>query len=497
VSDPLAELQDRAGEIHSLRAITRLLEWDQLTLMPRAAAHHRADHLALLSRLEHRLLVDPELERLLDAAERAAEALEPESDAAALVRLVRREHTKAVRVPIALREEMVAGAAEAKVIWQEARARSDFDFFLPQLERTFDLRRRYVACFDSTDDAYDVVLDDFEPDLTTCDVTRLFDEVKSELVPLIAELRDRDDGAALSGPFPVEAQMRLSAEIVAVLGYRPGTWRLDPTAHPFSSGAGIDDIRITTHYDERTLGSFFATAHEFGHGLYEHQIPTRFAHLPIGAGWRSGLHESQSRLWENLVCRSLPFWRFFYPRLQEHFPDRFRRLELERFYAAINAVRPSLIRIHADEVTYPMHVVLRFELERSLLDGDAEVRDLPQLWADKMQAYLGVEVPDDARGVLQDIHWAWGLIGYFPTYLLGSVMAVQIWEQAAAEIGDLEEQVERGAFETLREWLGESIHAHGRKLTPQEILERATGSRISTRPYLDYLAAKYRTAVAA
>jgi carboxypeptidase Taq len=313
---------------------------------------------------------------------------------------------------------------------------------------------------------------------------------------LIAELRDRDDGSVLTGPFPVDVQIALCEEIVGLLGYRPGTWRLDPTAHPFASGPGIDDVRITTHYHEQTLGSFFATVHEFGHGLYEHQIPRRFAHLPIGAGWLSGLHESQSRLFENMVGRSLPFWRFFYPRLQEYFPERFRGVELDRFYAAVNSVRPSLIRIHADEVTYPMHVIMRFELEQAILDGDVELRDLPRLWAEKIDAYLGIGVPDDARGVLQDIHWSWGLIGYFPTYLLGSVMSVQFWEQAATDVRDLEERVERGDFAALREWLGENVHAWGRKLTPQEILERATGSRIDARPYLDYLGEKYRAAVA-
>jgi carboxypeptidase Taq len=496
VSGALERLKDRAAEIHTLRGLHRLLEWDQLVIMPPAGAGHRADHLALLGRLEHEWLSDPELGRLLDELAPTEASLDPDSDDAGLLRFVRREHEKAVRVPAALREEMARASTEAKVIWQEARASSNFEFFLPQLERSFDLRRRYIACFDTTDQPYDVVLDDYEPDLTTPEVAGLFDEIKDELVPLIAELRDRDDGSVLTGPFPVEVQIALCEEIVGLLGYRPGTWRLDPTAHPFASGPGIDDVRITTHYHEQTLGSFFATVHEFGHGLYEHQIPRRFAHLPIGAGWLSGLHESQSRLFENMVGRSLPFWRFFYPRLQEYFPERFRGVELDRFYAAVNSVRPSLIRIHADEVTYPMHVIMRFELEQAILDGDVELRDLPRLWAEKIDTYLGIGVPDDARGVLQDIHWSWGLIGYFPTYLLGSVMSVQFWEQAATDVRDLEERVERGDFAALREWLGENVHAWGRKLTPQEILERATGSRIDARPYLDYLGEKYRAAVA-
>jgi carboxypeptidase Taq len=497
MNDPLQALKDHVAELHGIQAMIRLLEWDQLTIMPPAGAGHRADHLVLLSRLEHERLVDPKLARLLEQLEPTEALLDPDSDDAGLLRFVRREHARAIRVPGALRQDLARVSAEAKAVWREARAASNFALFEPQLERSFELKRRYIACFEPFDDPYDVVLADYEPDLGTREVAQQFDEIKAEVVPLIRACRTDEESGVLSGPFPVDAQVALSEEIVKTFGYREGTWRLDPTAHPFASGPGIDDVRITTHYDERTLGSFFATMHEFGHGLYEHQIPRRFAHLPIGAGWLSGLHESQSRLWENHVGRSLPFWRFFFPRLRDYFPDRFRNVEVERFYAAINTVRPSLIRIHADEVTYPIHVILRFELERAILQDELPLSDLPERWAEKMDAYLGVQVPDDARGVLQDIHWAWGLIGYFPTYLLGSVMSVQIWESAAAQLVDLEEQVERGEFSGLRQWLGENIHAHGRSITPQEILRRATGSSIRPRPYLDYLGRKYRASVAA
>jgi carboxypeptidase Taq len=237
--------------------------------------------------------------------------------------------------------------------------------------------------------------------------------------------------------------------------------------------------------------------HEYGHGLYQHQIPDRFAHLPIGAAASLGMHESQSRLWENLVGRSLPFWRFFYRRVQEVFPEQLRDVELDRFYTAINRVQPSLIRIRADEVTYGMHVILRFELEQDIVNGRVELRDLPQRWAEKMDEYLGVEVPDHANGVLQDMHWASGLIGYFSTYLLGTVMSVQLWEKAAEDLGELEEQVERGEFAPLREWLGEHVHAHGRKYAPQETLRRAVGTTIDPKPYLAYLKRKYGAPVAA
>jgi carboxypeptidase Taq len=334
--------------------------------------------------------------------------------------------------------------------------------------------------------------------MQTAEVTRIFDEIKAELVPLIAELREREtDTSFLDGVFPIDRQVALDNEVIDMFGHRDGAWRIDPTEHPFASGAGIDDIRITTHYYEGSLKSLFSTMHEYGHGLYEHQIPRRFAHLPIGSGASLGLHESQSRMWENLVGRSRPFWNFFYPRLQEIFPESLRGVDLDRFYAGINRVQPSLIRVRADEVTYGMHVILRFELEQDIINGRVELRDLPQRWAEKMDEYLGIEVPDDANGVLQDMHWASGLIGYFSTYLLGTVMSVQIWEKAAEEIGDLEGEIERGEFAPLREWLGENVHAYGRKFDPQETLRRATGSTIDAKPYLAYLKKKYGAPVAA
>jgi carboxypeptidase Taq len=498
VSDALEQLKSRLRDYHTLTALGWFLTWDQRTMMPPGGGHHRADHIALLWRLSHETLTDPEVGLLLDELAPLEGSLDPDSDDAGLLRLARREHAKAVRVPSSLRSEMARAASEANPVWMEAKATSNFELFLPLLERNVELRRRYIACFEPEDEPYDILLDDFEPEMKTAQVTKIFDEIKSELSPLIAELRDREvDDGFLYGHFPLDKQVALDHEVVDRFGHRPDTWRIDPTEHPFASGAGIDDIRITTHYYEDSLKSLFSTMHEYGHGLYEHQIPRRFAHLPIGEGCSLGLHESQSRLWENLVGRSRPFWRFFYPRLREVFSEQLRGVDLDRFYAAINQVKPSMIRIRADEVTYGMHVILRFELEQDIVNGRIELRDLPEAWAAKMDEYLGVEVPDDANGVLQDMHWASGYIGYFSTYLLGSVMSVQIWEKAAEDLGDLEEQIERGEFTGLREWLGENLHAYGRKFTPQETLRRATGSTIDAKPYLAYLRRKYGAPVAA
>ncbi len=494
MADALGRLTERLEQVHELEMLTMLLAWDHRTMMPPAGAATRGGHMALLQRIGHEKLIDPEVGRLLDELRPVEDSLDPDSDDAALIRLGRRLYEKAVRVPPALSSEMARAAAEGAPVWLEAKETSNFELFLPALERNVELRHRYVECFEPREEPYDILLDDFEPDMETAEVRRIFAEIKPELVALVAELAEHEvDDSFLHGDFPLDRQQALSNEIVDLFGHRPDTWRIDPTEHPFSAGAGIDDVRITTHYYADQLESVFSTMHEYGHGLYQHQIPRRFAHLPIGSGASLGLHESQSRLWENLVGRSLPFWRFFYPRLQEVFPEQLRGVELDRFYAGVNKVQPSLIRIRADEVTYGMHVILRFELEQDIVNGRIELRDLPQAWNEKMHAYLGVEVPDDAHGVLQDMHWSSGLIGYFSTYLLGTVMSVQIWEKAAADLGDLDERLERGEFGALREWLGEHVHAYGRKFTPQETLRRATGSTIDAKPYLAYLKRKYGT----
>jgi carboxypeptidase Taq len=466
--------------------------------MPPAGASSRGSHLALLQELGHEALIDPEVGRLIEELRPLEDSLDPDSDDASLIRLARREYDKAVRVPAELAGEMARAASDSAAIWLEAKMTSNFELFLPALERAVELRRRYIACFDPTDEPYDILLDDFEPETKSADVTRIFAEIKAELVPLIAELRERDvDDSFLTGDFPIEPQIALGEEIVDLFGHRPDSWRIDPTEHPFASGAGIDDIRVTTHYYPDTLESMFSTMHEYGHGLYQHQIRRDIAHLPIGSSSSLGIHESQSRLWENLVGRGMPFWRFFYPRLQSYFPEQLGGIELDAFYAGINKVQPSLIRIRADEVTYGMHVILRFELEQDIINGRVELSDLPRIWNDRMFDYLGIEVPDDAHGVLQDVHWSAGLIGYFSTYLLGTVMSVQIWEKVLEDIPDLEERIEHGEFAALREWLEMNVHAHGRKYPPQEVLRRAVGTPIDAKPYLAYLKKKYGAPVAA
>src|SRR5215469_483585 len=496
MSDPLEQLKERLAEVMDLYKVVRLLSWDQQTMMPAAGTGHRADQSATVQQLAHELFTDAEVGRWLEELRPLEESLDPDSDDAATIRVARRDYEKAVNVPASLRAKMARAAAEARPVWVKAKTESDFASFLPSLERIVELKLEYVDCVaDGADERYDVLLDDYESQTTTAEVRTLFEELKPPLVELIAELRERDvDDSFLHGDFPPERQRALAFEVVDLFGHRPDSWRIDPTEHPFASGPGRDDVRITTNYHPDSLESLFSTMHEYGHGLYSHQSPKHLERLPISQACSLGIHESQSRLWENLVGRSRPFWQLFYPRLQAAYPDQFGGVDLERFQAGIHAVRPGLIRIQADEVTYGMHVMLRFELEQDIVEGRVALADLPQRWNEKMWEYLGVEVPDDGQGVLQDVHWSGGSIGYFSTYLIGTVASVQIWEAARRDLPELEDQVGRGEFSPLREWLCDHVHVLGRKYSPQETLRRATGSPLSAQPYLDYLRRTYRDA---
>jgi carboxypeptidase Taq len=493
MADPLEQLKERLAQVTDLSKVARLLSWDQQTVMPPAGTGHRADQTATVQRLAHERFTDPEVGRLLDELQPVEESLDPDSDDAALIRLTRRDYEKAVNVPASLRASMARAAAEARPVWVKAKTESDFPSFLPSLERIVELKLEYVDCVaDGAAERYDVLLDDYEPQTTTAEVRTLFEELKPPLVELIAELREREmDDAFMHADFPPDRQRAIAHEVLELFGHRPDSWRLDPTEHPFASGPGRDDIRITTNYHPDSLESLFSTMHEYGHGLYGHQLPQHLERLPTGQACSLGIHESQSRLWENLVGRSIQFWRLFYPRLQETYPEHLAGVDLERFHRGVRAVRPGLIRIQADEVTYGMHVMLRFELEQDIVEGRVALRDLPQRWNEKMWEYLGVEVPNDGNGVLQDVHWSGGSIGYFSTYLIGTVASVQIWEAARRDIPDLEDQIGRGEFASLRGWLGEHVHALGRKYSPQETLRRATGSPIAAQPYLEHLRKTY------
>ena len=491
MASSIEALRERIGEIHDLDRASALLGWDQQTKMPPGGASVRAEQLATLDRLAHEALTSDEMGQLLEELAPLADSLDYDSDEAALIRLVRREWEKARRVPGELQAEISRAASLAMPVWVKARQDADFSQFLPALQKNVELRRSYVECFDDYDEPYDVLLDDFEPGMKTAEVRAVFDRLKEEQIPLVAEIRREGERPVRGGPFPVERQQEFEVKVIERFGYDPSAWRLDTAVHPFASSIAITDIRLTTRYFEDNLDGLFGTMHETGHGLYEHGVARELERTPLAHGASLGFHESQSRMWENMVGRSLPFWRHFFPQLQAAFPAAVGSATVDDWYRSVNWVEPSLIRVEADEATYNLHIILRFELEQELLAGTFDLADLPEIWNQRMKEYLGVEPPNDAVGVLQDMHWAVGVIGYFSTYALGNVISGQLWERVTADIPGLHDEFERGEFGSLAAWLRENLWRHGRKYMPRELIERITGGGLDPEPYLRYLRGKY------
>jgi len=485
------ELRRRLAEIADLVKTLALLSWDQQVMMPPKGAPIRAEQLATVGRIAHTKFIDPEVGKLLESLQDWGAQHDYDSFEASLVRVTTRDWEKARRVPPELRAEMSRAAALANPVWVEARKNNDFASFLPVLRTNLDLRKRYIDCFDVDDEPYDIVLDDYERDMKTKEVRRIFDYLKEHQAPLVKEVAEQaGEGDRPPRHYDRDAQKVFELEVVKAFGYADDAWRLDPTVHPFASGTGVTDIRITTRYFDDHLGGLFGTMHEFGHGLYERQIDESLERSPLGRGVSLGVHESQSRMWENLVGRSLPFWRHFFPRAQQLFPT-LAGTDVDAFYCEVNTVEPSLIRVEADEATYNLHIILRFELEQEMLVDGFALDRLPEEWNSRVWDYLGIEVPNDTEGVLQDVHWSGGSIGYFPTYALGNLISAQIWEKVTADVPGLGDAFEQGDFAPLREWLREHLHRHGRKYTPAETLERVVGTRsIDPEPYVRYLRGK-------
>ena len=483
----LAQLRERLAQIHDLGKAAAVLGWEQRVTMPPLGTEARAEALATLGRIAHETFVDAETGRLLEAAAPFEESHPYDSDEASLVRVTRHDWEKARRVPAELRAELTRAGARGHAVWVEARKNSDFASFLPVLRTNLDLKRRYVECFEPSDSPYDHLLDDYEPFMKTAEVKQVFDVLRPALTELVASAPEVD-ASFLHGDFPVAEQRAFAEEVLPTFGFVEGSLRLDPTAHPFCTSFSNRDVRLTTRYRPDDLESIWSTLHEAGHGLYAYGIADSLLRTPLAGSPSLGLNESQSRTWENLVGRQRPFWTHWYPRLQARFPTAFGDVDLERFLRAINRAEPSLIRVDADETTYSLHIILRFELEQELLDGRIALEDLPEAWNARMRDFLGVDVPNDAQGVLHDVHWSGGGMGYFPTYALGNVISLQIWERVREALPDLDDQLAAGEAQPLAGWLTEKLYSLGRKLTPKETLERLTGTdRIDPEPYLAYL----------
>ncbi|MEI8248844.1 MAG: carboxypeptidase M32, partial [Lentisphaerota bacterium] len=482
-------------EIHDLHSAIAVLDWDQQVNMPAAGAEGRANQLSLLSRLSHEKFVDGRIGELLESLKAFTDGLDPESDEACLVKVTRREYDRNVKVPSSFVAEFTRTTSNAHVEWEKAKAASSFSLFQPWLEKIFDLRREYAGFFAPYDHIYDPLLAEFEPGLKTAEVKEIFAKVRPAQVELIREIGQcpEIDDSFLHQMLDSQKQWELGVEASTAIGFDWSRGRQDRSVHPFTTTFDFNDVRITTRIMADNFASgFFSTMHESGHAMYEQGISPSLRHTPLCTGASLGIHESQSRLWENLVGRSFDFWVFFYPRLRNKFPGSFDNVSLKDFYRGVNRVRRSLIRTESDEATYNLHIMLRLEIEISVLEGRVAVSDLPEIWNARMEEYLGVVPDNDARGILQDVHWAGGAVGYFPTYALGNMISAQIWECVNRDIPDLPEKIRQGSFNELRGWLASNIYRHGAKFEPQALVQKVTGSKIDPAAYIRYLNRKYK-----
>ncbi len=489
-------------EIQHLNSAASVLSWDQETYMPPGGGVARADQIATLQGLAHQKLVSPEIERLLvmwvDPA--SGLALETPGDSwdepsRSLLREVWRDFSRAKKLPSEFVIRLSRECSLAQQVWSEARRRNDFKSFLPNLRTVLELKKEEAQYLGYAASPYDALLDIYEPGSTVAALTPLFAQLKTRLVPLLKRVMAspiKIDDSVLYRRYDQAKQLEYSRLVLTAMGYDFERGRLDLSAHPFTTSFHPTDVRLTSRvYEQELPVCLFSCIHEGGHGLYDQGLDPRYYGTPLGDSVSLGIHESQSRLWENCVGRSRAFWRFFYPLLRQTFPDQLEDVSFDRFYGAINRAKPSLIRVEADELTYNLHIMLRFEIEQDLIEGRVHTEDLPAVWREKMREYLGVVPETDADGVLQDVHWSLGSFGYFPTYTLGNLYAVQFYDQARQELPHLENQIAQGQLLELRRWLEQKIHRWGRMFTPSHLCERVTGKSLSPEPFLTYLEKKF------
>ena len=491
----LAELKHRLATVSDLHHASALLGWDQQTYMPPRGANARAEQLATLDKLAHEFFIDDAVGKLLDELKALVAPLDYNSDDASLIRVAQRDYAKAKRVPPELVEALSRAAALAYDAWTHARQESNFKMFQPHLEKIVELEIKQANCLGYTEHIYDALLDQYEPEMTTAQVQAIFAEVKKELVPFARAVianSNRVNDAVLHREYDAQKQWDFGVAVIQQMGFDFQAGRQDKSVHPFTTGFGLGDTRITTRVDRNFLPTaLFGTIHECGHALYDMGSPAQFERTPLAGGASLGAHESQSRLWENIVGRSRGFWKNYFPRLQEFFPAQLADQNVESFYRAINQVKPSFIRVEADEVTYNLHIMVRFELEIALIEGKLKVADVPEAWNAKIHEYLGITPPNDAQGCLQDVHWSSGSFGYFSTYSLGTFFSAQLWERATRDVPTLPAQIERGEFAELLQWLRVNLHQHARKFTLDELARKITGEPLQTRAWMRYLKTKF------
>jgi carboxypeptidase Taq len=493
MSEKLDRFKEIMGEIADVRNAAALSSWDQQTYMPPGGNEARGHQMATLGKIAHELGTSQELGKLLSDLQTEF-AGDQSSDEAAMVRVALRDYKKETCVPADFVVEQALVTSAAYEAWHEARAKSDFSIFRPHLEKVVELVRKYVTFFPPADHPYDTLLDDFEPGMKTADVQAIFKAMRPkqvELLRAIAESRQVDD-KFLHRKYNEQKLWDFSAGVTRAFGYDWTRGRMDHAPHPFEQSFSVGDVRITNRFEPgNPMATIFSAMHESGHAMYEQGINPAYDRTSLAHGTSLAVHESQSRMWENLVGRSLPFWEYFYPRLKAVFPSQLEGVTVKKFYKAINKVEPSFIRVNADEATYNMHIMLRLELEIAMVEGKVNIKDLPAIWNGKMEEYLGITPENDAQGVLQDIHWSYGSIGYFSTYALGNIVSAQLWEKINKDIPNLSDQIRKGKFDELLAWLRKNVHRYGHKYDPQDLVKKVTGSKINAEPYIRYLTRKY------
>ena len=491
----LQELKVRLIEINDLEMAASLLNWDQLTYMPAGGAEARGRQMATLGKISQDKFIDPVVGKLLDDLRPYEESLPYESDDASLIRVTRLDYERAIQVPTEFLGEMYVHMAESYQVWSEARSANDFHKVQPFLEKTLDLSRRFSNFFPGYDHIADPLIDMSDFGMKAASVRQLFAELREQLVPIVKAIASQPspDSSFLHLHYPEALQLKFGETVVRKIGYDFNRGRIDKTHHPFMTKFSLGDVRITTRVLEDYLGdTLFSNIHEAGHAMYEQGIDLSYEATPLGGGTSSGVHESQSRTWENIVGRSLEFWEYFYPMLLAEFPEQLKGISVEQFYRGINKVQPSLIRTDADEVTYNLHVMMRFDLELEMLEGNLSIRDLPEAWNERFEKDFGFAPPDDRNGVMQDVHWFGGLIGgAFQGYTLGNILSAQFYNTALQAYPAIPAELKQGKFSTLHGWLKENLYRHGRKFTAPEVVKRATGSALTIKPYIQYLTKKY------
>jgi len=492
MSQKLKQLKEILGQASDLDHAGSLLNWDQQVNMPVKGGEARGRHLATLGKISHEKSTSDEVGKLLDELKK--EFTGSDSDEAALVRVAARNYDKATRVPAEFVAEQSIVTTAAFGAWVEAKGKSDFSVFRPHLEKVVDLVHKYVSFFPPADHPYDILLDDYEAGMKTAEVQEIFDSLRPKQVELIRQISSvkqvKDD--FLHKKYNEKKIWDFSEIIIGRFGYDFSRGRQDKAAHPFETSFSVNDVRITNRFEPRNpLAALFSGMHEAGHAMYEQGVNPAYERTPLAHGVSSAVHESQSRMWENLVGRSLPFCEQFFPELKKTFPSQMEGVSAKAFYKAINKVEPTFIRVNADEATYNLHIMLRLELEIGMLTGKVAIKDLPEIWNSKMRETLGITPPDAAHGVLQDVHWSYGLFGYFPTYALGNLVSAQLWEKINDDIQDLDDQIRKGKFDSLLGWLRGKIHVHGHKYDPRELIQKVTGSKIDAAAYIRYLTRKF------